>query len=99
MEAKLSQLKKATSEAEKEMTNAKKAYEDSQRRLDAAKELLQNMDEEDQKKIKINDTKLPELLELHSIAKDSYEVSQKKYETNKKYVRMIEEKLGIKTEE
>lgn len=95
MEAKLSQLKKATSEAEAEMLKAKEALEDSQRRLDAAKELLKNMDPEDQKKIMVNDTKLPELLELLSIARQAYLDSKARYETNGKYVKIIEEKLGI----
>lgn len=95
MEAKLSQIKKATSDAEAEMLKAKEAYDDSERRLNAAKELLRNMDHEDQKKIMVNDTNLPELLELHSIAKEAYSNSQKRYETNAKYVKMIEDKLGI----
>lgn len=93
MEAKLAKLKQATSDAENEMNKAKEAFDDSKRRLDAVKELLQSMDEEDQKSIQINDTRLPELLDLHSIAREEYDVAQKRYETNLKYVKIIEEKM------
>ncbi len=93
MEDKLAKLKLATTNAEKDMRNAKAVLEDSTKRLNAAKELLRNMDEEDQKKIQINDTKLPELLELHATAKEEYSVAQRRYETNLKYVKIIEDKM------
>jgi hypothetical protein len=93
MEAKLTKLKKAAAESETEMLKAKEAYIDSEKRLTAAKDLLRKMDSDDQKKIMINDTKLPELLELHAAAKDQYEMSEKRYATNMKYVKMIEDKI------
>jgi hypothetical protein len=94
MEAKHNQLKKATADAEGEMLKTKEALQDSEKRLNAAKELLRNMDPEDQKKIKVTDTKLPELLELYSVAKEAHSVSQNRYETNLKYVKILEEKIA-----
>ena len=93
MEDKLAKLKKASAEADKAMNKAREAFEDSERRLNAAKELLKNMDEEDQKKIQVNDTKLPELLELHTLAKEEYVTAQKRHETNLKYVKIFEDKV------
>ena len=95
MEAKLSQLKNATKEAESQMLKAKELFDDAEQRLTAAKDLLKQMDAEDQKKIQVNDTKLPEILDLYSIAKESYDESKARYESNMKYVKIIEEKLGL----
>ncbi len=94
LESKLAKLKKVTIEAENDMKKNKERFEDSQRRLLAAKELLRNMDPEDQKTVKVNDTKLPELLDLHRMAKEVYEESVKRYETNMRYIRVIESKGG-----
>ena len=59
-----------------------------------AKEALRSMDAEDQKKIMINDTKLPELLELNALAKNSYIESEERHATNMKYVKLIKEKIN-----
>ena len=94
MEAKLAQLKKATTISETEMLKAKELYNDSDTCLSMAKEALRSMDAEDQKKIMINDTKLPELLELNALAKNSYIELEKRHATNMKYVKLIEEKIN-----
>lgn len=77
------------------MRKNKEALAESQRCLDTAKELLRNMNPEDQKKIKVTDTRLPELLDLHAMAKETYEESQKRFQTNMKYIKILEEKIGV----
>lgn len=81
------------------MRKDKEALEDSQMRVDTAKALLKQMDPEEQQRIMVSDTKLPELLALHTKAKEDYETSLKRYETNKKYLKMCQEKMGAATSE
>jgi predicted nucleic acid-binding Zn-ribbon protein len=94
MDDKIAKLQIATNEAETKMKKDKEALEDSQKRVDAAKTLLRELDEEEQNTIQVSDTKLPELLALHNIAKEEYESSEKRYETNKRYLTIYKEKLG-----
>jgi hypothetical protein len=94
MESKVAKLQEATEQSLQDVTNAKSEYDDSLFRLKSAKELLQAMDKEDQEKMMINDTKLPELLELHSIAKQRYEEAKVRYETNDRYLTMLLDKLN-----
>lgn len=91
---KVAKLQKATEQSLQDVTKAKSEYDDSLFRLNSAKELLQAMDKEDQEKIMINDTKIPELLELHSIAKQRYEEAKVRYETNDRYLTMLLAKLN-----
>ena len=86
MDDKIVKLKAATESAKDAMDQSERELKDSQERLDLAKQLLQSMDKKDQEKIKIGDTKYPELLALHQIALDNFETSQKRYETNKRYL-------------
>ena len=83
---KIAKLQEATRIAKAEMEQKEREVNDSQERLDVAKELLQSLDPEDQAKIKITDTKYPELLSMHQLARDSYETARKRYETNQKYL-------------
>ena len=92
MDAKIAKLQTATDEAESELKSAQAALEDSETRLDAAKQLLKQLDPEEQMKIQVNDTKLPELLELHALAKDRYETAKGRFETNQRYLKMFQEK-------
>lgn len=94
MEDKIAKLQVATDEAEAQMKKDKEALEDSQTRVDSAKALLRQLDVEEQNKIPVSDTKLPELLALHTRAKEDYETSQQRYEINKRYLTMYQEKLG-----
>lgn len=89
---KVQKLQLATQEAEERMIRAKAAFDDSLRRLDAAKEALREMDQEDQERIQINDTKLPELLDLHHIAAEEYGDAKSRYETNLRYLSMFQAK-------
>ena len=95
MEDKVAKLQAASVEAESQMQKHKQVLKGSQERVDAAKALLRQVPEEEQSKIFIADTKLPELLEMHAIAKEEYETSQKRYETNKRYLSLCKEKLGV----
>eukprot|EP00562_Extubocellulus_spinifer_P003764 CAMPEP_0178538372 /NCGR_PEP_ID=MMETSP0696-20121128/37071_1 /TAXON_ID=265572 /ORGANISM="Extubocellulus spinifer, Strain CCMP396" /LENGTH=124 /DNA_ID=CAMNT_0020170629 /DNA_START=181 /DNA_END=555 /DNA_ORIENTATION=+ len=97
MEAKLTQLEAATEAAEKSMLQNLEALDDATERVRAAKMLLRQMPLEDQEKIQVNDTKLPELLDLLARATEEYEVSQKTYETNKRYLDLLKKKLGRST--
>lgn len=94
MEDKFAKLQIATGEAEIAMDKAKTSFDDSLRRLNMAKEALREMDEEDQKKIEINDTKLPELLDLHRVASEEYGAAKSRYETNSKYLILFKAKVG-----
>jgi|AntRauTorckE5430_2_1112549.scaffolds.fasta_scaffold02436_5 DNA repair exonuclease SbcCD ATPase subunit len=94
MSDKIEKLDKATNEAKKLMDGAKTAFDDSLVRLNAAKEALREMDEEDQKRIQINDTKLPDLIDLHSRATEEYSEAKSRYETNVKYLDLLKAKLG-----
>lgn len=99
MEDKIEKLEIATKEAEVQVQIDKAALEDSQARVDAAKALLRELSEEEQSKIQVTDTKFPELLAMHTQAKESYESSVKRYETNQRYLNLYKEKLADKSEE
>ena len=94
MSGKIVKLQMATDEAKVKLDETKAAYADSLRRLNAAKEALREMDEEDQKKIQVNDTKLPELLDLHRLATEAYGDAKSRYETNLRYLELFKAKLG-----
>ncbi len=68
MNDKIAKLQEATDKSKIVLDKATAAFDESQKRIDMAKEALRAMDSEDQKKIQINDTKLPELLDLHRLA-------------------------------
>lgn len=85
-DSKIAKLKDATDKAKEEMDQKHREVKDSQERLDVAKELLQSLEPEEQLKIKMSDTKLPELIAMHQLAQDAYETAVKRYETNQKYL-------------
>lgn len=92
LEDKISKLQAATDDAEGQLKKHKQALEDSQKRVDAAKAMFKQIPEDEQNKILITDTKLPELLEMHAIAKEEYETSETRYETNQRYLDVYKEK-------
>uniref|UniRef100_A0A7S1ZQ15 Uncharacterized protein n=1 Tax=Trieres chinensis TaxID=1514140 RepID=A0A7S1ZQ15_TRICV len=94
MEGKLAQLQAATDEAEKQVLENLRALDDATQRVKVAKSLLRSLDAEEQEKILVTDTKLPELLDLLAHATEKYETSQKKYETNMKYLALLKLKMG-----
>ena len=54
---------------------------------------MSKMPKEEQEKIQVTDTKLPELLDLLATASENYETSQQRYETNKRYLDMLKHKI------
>jgi hypothetical protein len=99
MEEQVEKLQKATDDAESQMKKNKQLLDDSKLRLDTARDLLKQLDPEEQQRIQVSDTKIPELMDLHAKAKDDYETSLQRYETNKRYLKLFQEKLGGSTDE
>ena len=95
LKSKFEKLQKATLTAEEDVRVAQKELEDSSMRLTAAKDLLRQLDPDEQAKIKVGETQLPELLDLHSLAKEKYDSAVIRFETNKRYLSIIEKKMGI----
>jgi len=89
---KIAKLQTATDNAKLEMITTKTTYDDSLQRLNAAKELLRNMDPEDQAKIQVNDTKLPELIDMHAAATEAYKGAKSRFETNARYLELFKAK-------
>ena len=98
MEDKIAKLEAATAQAEKDMQQHLALLSDATERVRVAKALLKSMPKEEQEKIQVTDTKLPELLDLLATASESYETSQQRYETNKWYLDMLKQKMGDPTD-
>ena len=94
MEDKIAKLEAATADAEKEFLRNLGVLSDATERVRVAKALLKQMPQEDQEKIPITDTKLPELLDMLATATENYETSQQRYETNKRYLEILRQKTG-----
>ena len=94
MEDKIAKLEAATADAEKEVLRNLEVLSDATERVRVAKALLKQMPQEDQEKIAITDTKLPELLDMLALATENYETSQQRYETNKRYLELLRQKMG-----
>lgn len=93
MSDKIAKLQEATDKSKTDLDKAKGAFDDSERRLDSAKEALRAMDPEDQKKIQINETRLPELMDFHRIAAEEYGVAKSRFETNARYLQLFKAKM------
>ena len=97
MDEKIAKLQEATEDAKTKATEAKTALDDSELRLNTAKDLLkQHLDPEEQERIRVGDTMLPELLQMHAIAKQTHEEAETRYNTNLKYLKAFKEKAGMK---
>ena len=94
MEDKIAKLEAATVDAEKEVLRNLEVLSDATERVRVAKALLKQMPQEDQEKIPITDTKLPELLGMLANATETFETSQQRYETNKRYLDILRQKVG-----
>ena len=94
MEDKIAKLEAATADAEKEVLRNLEVLSDATERVRVAKALLKQMPQEDQEKIPITDTKLPEILAMLATATENYETSQQRYETNKRYLDILRQKVG-----
>ena len=89
MEDKIAKLEAATADAEKEVLRNLEVLSDATERVRVAKALLKQMPQEDQEKIPITDTKLPELLDMLATATEDYEAARQRYETNKRYLDIL----------
>ena len=94
MDDKIHKLQIATDEAAAQVQQLQGALQDAQQRVQAAKELLKQLDPEEQARIQVNDTALPELLGSLSKCQEEYDVAVKRLETNKKYLRIIKAKIS-----
>ena len=92
---KVEKLKAATKEASDAMQAAKTALDDATARLEAAKDLLKQLDDAAKQNIMVNDTKLPELIESRFLAQSNYDEAKARYETNLKYLTLFKGKLGL----
>ena len=90
---KVKKLEIATNHANAAMLEAKIALDEATVRLNNAKHLLRQLDSEEQQKIEVNDTMLPELLELQLVAKTRYDEAKARYDTNLKYLHLYKQKL------
>jgi hypothetical protein len=89
---KIAKLQLATDEAEKQMTFCKELLETAEQQLTREKEKYRNLPQEEQEKLAMNETELPELLETQARAKNVYEEVQARYATNKRYLEMVKAK-------
>ena len=94
MDDKIAKLEAATADSEKDVLRNLEVLSDATERVRVAKALLKQMPQEDQEKIPITDTKLPELLDMLAMATENYETSQQRYETNKRYLEILRQKMG-----
>jgi hypothetical protein len=94
MNDKVIKLQLATDQAEATVNQCFASLQESKEAVRAVKALLQHLDEEEQQRIKVSDTKLPELLAMLQAAQDAHETAVKRYETNKKYLELYKQKAG-----
>ena len=87
-------LQQATDQAEADVNKCFAKVQRSKEAVLAAKTLLANLDEDEQERIMVTDTTLPELLEMLQVDRDAYETAVKRYETNKRYLALYTAKWG-----
>mmetsp|Transcript_22669 Transcript_22669/g.32469 ORF Transcript_22669/g.32469 Transcript_22669/m.32469 type:complete len:120 (+) Transcript_22669:34-393(+) len=88
---KIARLQTATDEAQKKMAECEAALKDSEIRLRAAKDLLKQLDPDEQQRIQVQDTPLPRLLESHLVAQNNYQQALTRYNTNQRYLHALKE--------
>lgn len=93
MEDKIAKLQAATDEAEKQVEVCRQALEMAEKDLSDAKAKYRQLPMEEQEKLQVNDTELPELIETHLRAKNLLETVEAKYATNKRYLQVFKAKL------
>lgn len=94
MDDKIVKLQEATDMAHQAMTISHEAFQQATKDLEEAKTKYKKMSEEKQQAMPINDTELPELIETQLRAKNVYETSQTRYETNLKYLTAFKQKAA-----
>ena len=86
---KVAKVTAVTDLAEAEMKKRKAIFDDCAQRVDMAKSLLRKLSEEEQKKVNITDSRFPELLDAMAKSKSDFEIAEKRYNTNKRYLEKI----------
>jgi hypothetical protein len=93
--SKYQQLQTATIEAKDNMLRAKATLDEVTLTLNRTKaSLKESLSLEEQEHVQVTDTHLPELLERRIAAEDDYETWKQRYETNQKYLTVLEEKFN-----
>ena len=94
MDDKIAKIQAATDEAEENVKVCKQALDLAETQLNQAKQRLKSLPQEEQEKLQVNDTELPELLETHVRAQILYDTVLARYNTNKRYLDAFKEKQG-----
>ena len=92
MDKKIAKLQVVTDTAEENMKRSRKEFEEASERLSKAKDRLRSLRAEEQANMQVNDTELPELIDLHARAKEEYEMWKGRYETNENYLSIFKGK-------
>ena len=95
MEEKIAKLQAATDEAKEQMMASKQALDMAEIQLASVKAKYKEMPMEQQEKLQVTDTELPELIETHLQAKSLYETSEARYQTNRRYLEALKAKLVV----
>eukprot|EP00545_Synedropsis_sp_CCMP1620_P015132 CAMPEP_0119014352 /NCGR_PEP_ID=MMETSP1176-20130426/9552_1 /TAXON_ID=265551 /ORGANISM="Synedropsis recta cf, Strain CCMP1620" /LENGTH=137 /DNA_ID=CAMNT_0006967509 /DNA_START=41 /DNA_END=454 /DNA_ORIENTATION=+ len=93
-DAKVAKLQAATDKALFDLVQCQQNLQESENAVQVVKGLLRELDEEEQQRVKVADTKLPELLALLVAAKDSHVTATKRYETNQRYLELYKQKAA-----
>jgi hypothetical protein len=88
MDDKVLKLKQATDQAEADVNSWFAKLKKSEEAVLAAKALLAHLDEDEQVRIMVTDTKLPELLGMLQVDRDAYETAVKRFKTNARYLEL-----------
>jgi hypothetical protein len=94
MDDKTTKLQAATDEAEEQVKVCKQALDLAETQLNQAKQRLKSLPQEEQEKLQVNDTELPELLETHVRAQNLHESVLARYNSNKRYLDAFKESQG-----
>ena len=94
MDEKITKLQAATDEAEEQMKVCKEALDMTEKQLAAAKAKYKELPMEEQEKLQVNNTELPEWIETKIRAKNVYETVEARYNTNKRYLDACKAKMS-----
>ncbi|KAI2496669.1 hypothetical protein MHU86_17816 [Fragilaria crotonensis] len=94
MEDTIIKLQQASDQADTAVKDCYAKFKESENAVMMAKTLLKDLDEDDQQRIKVTDTMLPELLGILLTDKEAYETAVKRFETNKRYLALYKMKTA-----
>ena len=79
-------LQQATDRADAAVKECFEKFKKSEEAVRLARVLLKDLSEDEQQRIRVTDTMLPELLGMLQIDTEAYETAVKRHETNKRYL-------------